>query len=141
MQGSGTDETPCSFWGLTQTRLNEWLSDPARHLLVSEADTALAGTGSYVRGGPFQEHLAEISVAVAPNARRAGTARALIAALETDAANSGIHVLKALIWVRNTPSRKLFERCGYHHRATLYAEFMSEQFGEIDDCVYYKRLD
>ena len=55
-----TDEMPCSFWALTPTRLEEWLSDSSRHLLVAEADTTLTGIGSYptchirVRHLPFR---------------------------------------------------------------------------------------
>jgi RimJ/RimL family protein N-acetyltransferase len=51
----------------------------------------------------------------------------------------GIEIIKALIWVENSPSRKLFESLGYEHKATLMAEFKSD-FGEIDDAVYYKRV-
>jgi len=135
-----SDESPCSFWSLTPDTLNKWRSDPDRHLLVHTTGDVLSGIGSYVRGGPHQQHLAEVSVAVAPHCRRSGTATDLLADLEQAGADAEIALFKALIWVSNAPSRKLFERCDYEHRATLYAEFISEQLGEIDDCVYYKRL-
>ncbi len=133
------DDIPCSFWGLTPDRLRGWQADPARHIVIAQ-DQTLEGIACYVRGADYQQHLAEVSVAVAPWARRRGIARALLQHLETHAADAGILMLKALIWVQNQPSRTFFAGCGYAHRATLYAEFMSEQFGEIDDCVYYKRL-
>ncbi len=56
------------------------------------------------------------------------------------AAHSDIEIIKALIWVENHPSRKLFASLGYDHKATLMAEFKNETGGEIDDAVYYKRL-
>lgn len=135
-----TDSTPCSFWGLTPERVGQWLSDPDRALVLAKRGHDVQGIASYVRGGAYQQHLAEVSVAVAPVARRSGMAGALLSHLEDTAAAADIRLLKALIWVQNTPSRRFFEAHAYEHRATLYAEFMSEQFGEIDDCVYYKRL-
>lgn len=135
-----SDELPCSLWGLTPNDLGEWFSDPSRRVLAAEVAGSLAGVACYVRGGPFQEHMAEVSVAVHPDHRRAGTAAALLTALEQNARQAGGSLLKALVQVENAPSRRLFERCGFEHRATLYGEFRSERFGDIDDCVYYKRL-
>ena len=136
-----SDETPCSFWGLTTERLEEWADQVERHLLVARQGDEITGVACFVRGGRFQYHLAEVSVAVRPSARRSGVASELLRALEELGCKSGILLFKALIWVHNSSSRSFCERNGYEHRATLYAEFMSEQFGEIDDCVYYKRLD
>lgn len=135
-----SDDLPCSFWGLTANGFRTWLSDSSRLVLVSGADDEATGIACYVRGGPYQEHLAEVSIAVSPASRRSGTAPALLTALEDAGRKAGVRLFKALIQVENTPSRRFFERCGYEHRATLYSEFMSEQFGEIDDCVYYRRL-
>lgn len=135
------DETPCSFWGLTPARIEQWLADDSRSALLCEENARLLGVGACVQGGDFQRHLGEVSVAVAPEARRRGVASALLDALEADATTRGIHLLKALIWVRNAESRAFFASRGYEHRATLISEFRSDRFGEIDDCVYYKRLD
>ena len=136
-----TDESPCSFWDLTAERLEGWASQTERHILVAGQGGGVTGVACFVRGGRFQEHLAEVSVAVTPSARRSGTASELLRALEDLGHEEGILLYKALVWVHNSSSRSFFEKNGYEHRATLYAEFMSEALGEIDDCVYYKRLD
>jgi L-amino acid N-acyltransferase YncA len=60
--------------------------------------------------------------------------------LEELAGKRGVEIIKGLVQAQNVASRRLIESLGYEHRATLYAEFKSEKFGEIDDCVYYKRL-
>lgn len=135
-----SDTLPCSLWGLTGLRFEEWLADPGRVILAAEVDGTVTAIASYQRGGPYQEHMAEVSVAVHPDHRRAGVAAHLLSALEDSARKVGVELLKALVQVENEPSRRLFERCGFEHRATLYGEFRSERFGEIDDCVYYKRL-
>ena len=44
-------------------------------------------------------------------------------------------IIKALIWVENSPSHKLFESLGCEHKATLMAKFKSE-IGDIVDAVY-----
>lgn len=136
-----TDDVPCSFWAISDERFDDWLGDPLRQLFVVDGPDGLCGIGAYLRGGEFQDHLAELSIAVAPEARRHGVARAVLQSLEQSGRSAGIVLFKALVWVQNEPSRRFFERCGYTHRATLFSEFYSERFGEIDDCVYYKRLD
>lgn len=135
-----TDPSPCSFWSLTEERLLEWIKDPCRITVVTLEENRIAGVGAIQRGGRHQAHLAEISVAVHPEFRRAGLARNLVVDLEERVELLGAEIIKALIWVENRPSRKLFESLGYEHKATLMAEFKSESIGEIDDAVYYIRI-
>jgi ribosomal protein S18 acetylase RimI-like enzyme len=77
---------------------------------------------------------------VHPQHRRHGIGRALLAELETQARQLGLARLKVLVDTRNTASQTLFTACGFVYRATLYGAFRSEEFGEIDDCVFYKVL-
>ena len=134
------DPSPCSFWSLDAVRLSTWINDPDRWTIIGFDGEAPAAVGAIQRGGPHQNHLAEVSVAVHPEYRRLGWAAKTIRELEKLAVAQDIEILKALIWVENTPSRALFEALNYEHRATLMAEFKSETLGEIDDAVYYKRL-
>lgn len=61
---------------------------------------------------------AEVSIYVAPEARRAGVARALMAELEARAPGMGVKTLVAFVFGHNAPSLRLvegfgFERWGY----------------------------
>jgi len=134
-----TDHSPCSYWSLTQEQIKGWMEEEKRTDLTILQDGAVAGIASLQQGGRHQIHLGEISVAIHPEHRRSGLARILISEIE-QAAHPDIEIIKALIWVENHPSRKLFESLGYEHKATLMAEFKNETGGEIDDAVYYKRL-
>jgi L-amino acid N-acyltransferase YncA len=134
-----SDSIPCSYWGLDSTLAGELLQNPNKRSFVALLDDALAGIGTLTRGEQFQYHLAELSVAVDLRHRKNGVARALVQQLEETAREQKIELLKAMVSTNNLSSRRLFESLGYEHRATLYAEFKSAEFGEIDDCVYYKR--
>jgi L-amino acid N-acyltransferase YncA len=133
------DSIPCSYWGLDSTLAGELLQNPNKRSFVALLDGALAGIGTLTRGEQFQYHLAELSVAVDLEHRKNGIARTLVQQLEETARGQKIELLKAMVSTNNLSSRRLFESLGYEHRATLYAEFKSAEFGEIDDCVYYKR--
>lgn len=135
-----SDPVPCSYWGLSPQSAVHLLENPCKTTFVALQDGAMAGIGTLTRGEDYQKHLAEISIAVDPGFRKQGIARMVVSRLETAAQEQNIELLKALISTNNIPSRRLFESLHYEHRATLYFEFKSPEFGEIDDCVYYKRL-
>jgi ribosomal protein S18 acetylase RimI-like enzyme len=86
------------------------------------------------QGSRHQHHLYRISVAIHPDHRRPGSADRLTREIEALAREAGVEIIKALIWVENSPSRKLFESLGYEHKATLIAEFKNE-IGDIDDAM------
>jgi RimJ/RimL family protein N-acetyltransferase len=134
------DPVPTSYWGLNLTSADQLLQNPNKRSFVALLDKAVIGIGTLTRGESYQYHLAEISIAVDLGHRKNGVARTLVLQLEKTAWEQKIELLKAFISTHNLPSRRLFESLGYEHRATLYAEFKSAEFGEIDDCVYYKRL-
>lgn len=135
-----SDSIPCSYWGLNTESANQLLQNPNKLSFVAILDKFIVGIGTLTRGEYYQRHLAEISIAVDAEHRKVGVARRILSHLEQVAQEQQIELLKALITITNTPSRRLFESLNYEHRATLYAEFKSLEFGEIDDCVYYKRL-
>lgn len=134
------DSAPCSYWGLNLTSANQLLQNPNKSSVIAIVDKNLVGIGSMTRGQQHQQHLAELSIAIDPQYRKNGIARKIISQLEIIANEVGIELLKAYISTDNLPSRRLFEALNYEHRATLYCEFKSLEFGEIDECVYYKRL-
>lgn len=135
-----SDPLPCSYWGLTPLMAAELLQGDQKYTVVAHVDDKIAGIGSFTRGRHFQKHLAELSIAIDPDHRKRGIARMILSALEERALEDGIELLKALIATANEPSRRLFESLRYEHRATLFCEFKSQEFGEIDNCVYYKRI-
>jgi L-amino acid N-acyltransferase YncA len=134
------DSMPCSYWGLNSISATQLLQNPDKLSIVALFDTSVVGIGSITRGQLYQRHLAELSIAVDLPYRKNGIARTMISQLEIMAKENEIELLKALIPIKNLPSRQLFESLNYEHRATLYCEFKSPEFGELDDCVYYKRL-
>lgn len=134
------DALPCSFWSLDEQSVAQFLQHEHRQAVVALIGGQVVGIGALRQGEQYQRHLAEISVAICPQHRRRGVARAVIASLEELAGKRGVEILKGLVQAENLASRRLIESLRYVHRATLYAEFKSEKFGEIDDCVYYKRL-
>ena len=119
---------------------NQLLQNLNKLSFVALLHKSVIGIGTLTRGELYQHHLAEISIAVDSQQRRNGIARTIVRQLEKTAQEQKIELLKALISTNNIPSRQLFESLHYEHRATLYSEFKSQEFGEIDDCVYYKRF-
>lgn len=134
------DAIPTSYWGLDSSSADGLLQNPNKRSIVALLDHNVIGMGTLTRGELYQAHLGEISIAIDPRHRKNGLARRIVLQLEQTARELQIEMLKAMISTHNIPSRRLFEALDYEHRATLYAEFKSEEFGEIDDCVYYKRL-
>ena len=134
------DALPCSFWALDEKSLSRLMQTETKEAVVALIDGQVVGVGVLSQGESHQRHLAELSVAICPNHRRSGVARKIIARLEDQARKRDVELLKGLVQTENVASRRLVESLGYEHRATLYGEFKSARFGEIDDCVYYKRL-
>jgi len=134
------DELPCSYWNLQTEDVRTLLNSPNKRTVIALDQDHVAGIGTLKQGEDYQKHLAEISVAICPQYRRQNLARQIIAHLENLAQAGHIEIIKALVWTRNIASQKLFESLHYERRATLFAEFKSPDFGEIDDHVYYKRL-
>lgn len=135
-----TDALPCSYWGMDLQAAKQLSENPSKTIFVALNARNVVGVGTLTRGEDYQRHLAEISIAIDPGFRRQGIAQRIVARLEAAAREQNIELLKALISTTNLPSRRLFESLQFEHRATLYCEFKSPEFGEIDDCVYYKRL-
>lgn len=134
------DPVPCSYWGLNSISAAQLLQNPHKKSVVALINKSVVGIGSVTRGQLYQQHLAELSIAIDSQYRKNGIARKIVSQLEIMAKEDGIELLKANISTNNLPSRLLFESLNYEHRATLFCEFKSPEFGEIDDCVYYKRL-
>jgi L-amino acid N-acyltransferase YncA len=130
-----TDSMPCSDWGLNSISAAQLLQNPCKKSVVALMNNSVVGIGTVTRGQPFQQHLAELSIAVDLQFRKNGVARNIVSQLEVMAKEDGIELLKAHISTDNLASRRLFESLDYEHRATLFSEFKSQEFGEIDECV------
>jgi phosphinothricin acetyltransferase len=96
----------------------EWFAgfDPARRpLWVFEADGRLAGwfgVRSFY-GRPAYHRTVESAVYVAPEARRAGIARLLLAHAMQECPGLGIANVLAFVFAHNTPSIALFQAQGF----------------------------
>jgi RimJ/RimL family protein N-acetyltransferase len=85
------------------------LADPATLLLVAERDGVAV---AQVRLDREPDAIGVVSIAVAPEARGAGVARAALDALAARD-DLGVSTLRALVKPGNAASRRLFRRAGY----------------------------
>jgi len=89
-------------------------SDPAIACLVATRASSPVGL---VRLDLGPDRTAEVSVVVAPEARRAGLGRQLVAAARAEAERRGVRRLVAAIQEDNTAAVGLFRGQGYRYRS------------------------
>lgn len=107
-RGDAPDRLTHAAW-LTRT-----LADRTRRLYVAESSGVAVGT---VRLDRRDADRAEVSVTVAPEARRLGLGRAVLELVEDAARAWGVTWLEAEIKPDNAVSQRLFTRQGYVARA------------------------
>ncbi|NNK78222.1 MAG: N-acetyltransferase [Litoreibacter sp.] len=92
-----------------------------RPFVVAETAGQVTGFATLApfRGGPGYARTLELSVHLAPDARGQGTGRALIRALEKNAAANGCHSLIAGISGENPDAVAFHERLGFREIARL----------------------
>ncbi len=132
------DDHPCSFWDYSREDLTNTIGRKDKITLICRTAEGVTGIGTLSKGGPFQDHWAEISLAIHPKFRKKGFAKNLVLALEEYQSELNINFIKALILENNAPSRRFFENLGYEHKATLFHDFKIERYGNLSDCIYYK---
>ncbi len=133
------DNHPCSYWGYSQKGLENSLQRKDQTTLICINDeNEVVGIGTLTKGGPFQDHWAEIGVAIHPDCRSSGLAQRMVMSLEEYVEEMKIEFIKALILENNHPSRRFFEKLGYEHKTTLFQDFKIDGFGNLNDCGYYK---
>ncbi len=132
------DEHPCSFWNYSKENIQNLIESDNYTALVSKLNEKVTGIGVLSLGGKFQNHWAEISIAIHPEFRKIGIGKKLIFKLEEYRTELKIEFIKALILENNKTSRNFFLNFGYEHKTTLYNDFKSEKYGNLNDCVYYK---
>jgi phosphinothricin acetyltransferase len=108
--------------------------------MTAVCDGAVAGWASI---GDFSSrccyrNTGEISVYVDSAWHGRGLGRKLAEAVETRAAQAGLHSIVALIESRNTASIHLFERLGYRQAGVLREAGF--KFGKWLDVVYYQKV-
>ena len=110
-------------------------------VLAAESDDgAFLGFASC---GPYRHyqgylHAAELSVYVEPSARRRGVGTALMARLEEECHQCGIHTLIGVIDSENLPSIELHRKCGYEYAGTVREA--GRKFGRWLTIVYYQKI-
>jgi ribosomal protein S18 acetylase RimI-like enzyme len=132
------DGHPCSFWGHSKEDIVGLVETQNNITLVAMSGLTAAGIGTLSLGGPFQNHWAEISVAVHPKFRKTGVGKQLVLSLEEYRNHLNIEFIKALILENNIPARGFFTKLGFEKNATLYHDFKLENHGNLSDCAYYK---
>lgn len=93
----------------------QMITDRAGAFRVAQMDGAVVGfaTFSGFRSGPGYRHTAEHTIMLGPQARGLGMGRALMAALESDAAARDIHLLVAGISGDNPDAVAFHNRLGF----------------------------
>ena len=134
------DHHPCSYWGYDESILKNSIKRKDRKVLIGIKNNNVVSIGTITKGGPYQDHWAEIGVATHPSHRGGGLAIEMVKKLESLREELHIEFIKALILENNHPSRNLFERQGYKLKTTLLQDFKIDDLGNINDCVYYKFL-
>lgn len=111
-----------------------------RAFLVAD-DGGLLGFVTYVqfRNGIGYRHSMEHTIILSPAARGRGTGRALMAAMETHAAQRGAHVMVAGISAENPDACAFHAAIGYRHVAVLPE--VGRKFDRwLDLVLMFKRL-
>jgi L-amino acid N-acyltransferase YncA len=121
----------------------EWLaSHDSRHpvLLAVSGDGTPLGWGSLNRFNPraAYDHVVDLSVFVAREARRRGVGRALLGALEARARAIGYHKMVLAAFPTNTPGMRLYERHGFVVVGTYHEQGMLD--GRWVDVVLMEKL-
>tara|TARA_R110000868_G_scaffold18172_82_gene80130 strand:- start:980 stop:1456 length:477 start_codon:yes stop_codon:yes gene_type:complete len=99
----------------------QMITERAGAFRVAQLDGAVAGFATFgsFRSGPGYRHTAEHSIMLGPQARGQGVGRALMAALESDAAARDIRLLVAGISGGN-PDAVAFHNClGFAHSGRI----------------------
>ncbi len=121
----------------------EWLaSHGPRHpvLLALDRDGLVLGWGSLNRFNPraVYDHVADISVFVAREARGRGVGTALMGALESRARAIGYHKMVLAAFPTNGPGMRLYERSGFAIVGTYHEQGLLE--GRWVDVVVMEKL-
>ena len=110
-------------------------------ILAAESDDgAFLGFASC---GPYRHHqgylhAAAHSVYVVPSVRRKGVGTALMARLEDECRENGIHTLIGVIDSENLPSIELHRKCGYEYAGTVREA--GRKFGRWLSIAYYQKI-
>ena len=90
------------------------LAQPHVHLLVAREDGRALGCGAFVLGDEGQAEMKRVFVA--PAARGKGVARAIMAALERDAAGRGVTRMQLETGIKQPEAIALYRKLGYAER-------------------------
>ncbi|HNB25740.1 MAG TPA: GNAT family N-acetyltransferase [Alphaproteobacteria bacterium] len=95
------------------------LARPEVHFLVAREGGRALGCGAFVRGGGDQAEMKRVFVD--PAARGKGIARAILEALERDAATAGVALMQLETGIHQPDAIALYRRFGYAERGPFGA--------------------
>lgn len=93
----------------------EQLAQPHVHFFVARENGRALGCGAFVLGDSGQAEMKRVFVD--PTARGKGIARAIMAALEREAASHGVTLMQLETGIRQPEAIALYRRFGYAERA------------------------
>ncbi len=107
---------------------------------VVEGEGKVVGFANYFqfRGGPGYAHSMEYSIHLAPNARRTGMGKMLLAQVEADAREEGAHSLYGGVSGANLGGEAFHSRMGFQKLATLPE--VGRKHGEWIDLHLYQKF-
>ena len=97
----------------------EQLAQPRVHVFVAREDGKALGCGAFVLGEAGEAEMKRVFVA--PAARGKGVARALMEALEREAAKRGVTLMQLETGIKQPEAIALYRRCGYAERGPFGA--------------------
>jgi phosphinothricin acetyltransferase len=124
----------------TEADLRKEIEDRAGACFVAEQAGQVVGYAGYAqfRGGPGYARTMEHSIALAPEAQRHGTGRALMARLCDHAKSRGVHCLIAAVSAENPDGVAFHARLGFVQVALLRE--VGVKFGRHIDLVMMQKF-
>ncbi|MFC2969305.1 GNAT family N-acetyltransferase [Acidimangrovimonas pyrenivorans] len=140
---SGPPETPDALAALHArcfTTPRPWSADEFASLLSLPGCFLLTGTGGFLLGRAIAGEAELLTLAVAPETRRRGLGRTLLARFEAEAAARGAENAFLEVAADNAPARALYETAGWRQTGRR-KNYYRGAARAVDALLYAKAMD
>jgi len=122
------------------THPRPWTEAEFASLLAGRGVFLCGGAGGFVLGRAVAGEAELLTLAVAPDARRQGRGRALLAAFETEALARAAQLAFLEVAEDNGPARALYRGAGYAEAGRRPAYYMTQGGAPVDALILRKGL-